>query len=423
MSLRDDITNEYNKMKKLNEAVQQGKPTFANKKTTFGNKKTVPAKKTKYTMPGTFVGRPVDQVGKGDPKFPLKQPAKKVAPQPTRNVDISKSTDFTKKVADSAFKFGNTPEMPTGAVSRKPQGRSTENLDYIKNFDTTKLKRASSPSQPAEPFTQEKMSELDPTGLFSRGISRYLPQGTATPSAVKATNPSDARQLERDAMNPSGAPTPVPVGLDGKRRINAGIPTPSVIRATNQADARQLQRDAMNPSGAYTPVPRGLDGKTPADRPTPFNQQQSPSLWSRIKNFLGFNAGVVGKGVQAVTDAGRNVGKTVGAALSSEPRYQSGWGSDAEADSYAMRMQKRNAAMAGTDQQPAAPARPAAPAVRPASQGGAGAEGDEDSLEPTSKPKFKGLSKAGAQGNLYPNATKKKQQTGTRGGVGAEGEI
>lgn len=126
-----------------------------------------------------------------------------------------------------------------------------------------------------------------------------------------------------------------------------GQPTTGMMRALNPADARQLQRNALNPSGAYTPVATGLDGKTEIVRQNLANQ---PSLWQRVKNFFGGN-----------------------------PTYSSGYGNNPQADANTMALQRRNAQMARTGQQPSSPS-------------GVGAEGQLISRAPTQSATSSGTS-------------------------------
>lgn len=293
-------------------------------------------------------------------------------------------------------------DIPTGAYSgirRQPQPAPTvAPQNAISNFTNAAANAyyaapymvSGAPQQAQSPYSgiasdlSQQVMNRNPLG-FAATLANWAGQ-----QKMPQQTPEISRGLASTAMNPSGAPTPTPVGLNGTVAINSNQQSPSVMRATNPMQARQMQQNALNPSGAFTPVAVGLNGKTAADRPNPLAQQQSPSLWQRVKNFFGGN-----------------------------PTYSSGYGNNPQADASTMALQRRNAQMARTGQQSSSPARPIS---------GAGAEGDAGTLgtprpstipaKPASQttPAQKGSSGVGAEGQLISRApTQSSTSSGTSG--------
>lgn len=291
---------------------------------------------------------------------------------------MSLHDDITKKYQQILFE----QQVSAGAEGEDPSEGTLKKKKKVISTTTTQQQKSSSgvgaegdarllgvpaATTPAPQIAPQQTQAQSPYSGIASDLSQQVMNGNPLGFASTLANwagqqkmPQQAPQISRGlastAMNPSGAPTPTPVGLNGTVAINSNQQSPNVMRATNPMQARQMQQNALNPSGAFTPVAVGLDGKTAADRPNPLAQQQSPSLWQRVKNFFGGN-----------------------------PTYSSGYTGnnpgEAKIDNlYNMQLQKQNAARAAM-----APA----PAARP-TQGvsGAGAEGDASLIRaaPSNRP-------------------------------------
>jgi hypothetical protein len=255
--------------------------------------------------------------------------------------------DKVKKVMDEIKAEKTGQQLPSTSANPQVKTASTPTTTQRRS----KISRTKSTSGQRKPTTKKAAKPVVTS-----------PQPTTKPATQQNSQQDDIPQGAMSTIRRQPTPRPSPVvpqsnfmnAVNNNYNASKFLRTPvqqsqpvasnpvarPITPTTSQAPisfARPTDQQAINPTGAYTPRTLGVDARR--ELATSSGQ---PTLWQKVKNFF-----------------------------SSTPTYQSGYGNDAAADSYAMNLQKQNALRART------------PMTQPTGNpvySGAGAEGQLDLL-------------------------------------------